>query len=392
MRILAAFDKCKGSLSAREICCLAEEVILSAKNLSHVQTIPLTDGGEGFVELLTSSKQGKFHSVSAKDSLGRNKKVKIGLISAKDLSVDLLKFANLKIEGEMAIVEMSSIAGLCDLKENEKNPWLTSTYGVGQLLNEANILGVSAILLGIGGSSTNDMGAGALGALGVEFLNKEGNPVSFPCPESWSNIEKISTNNLFSLPPIRIACDVSNHLLGKGGATYQFGPQKGLSFARMEEMEDRMTSMSEYLCSSFQKPLVSREQQGSGAAGGIGYGLNLAYQAEFVPGFALTEKWFGLEKAIRKADLILTGEGRFDSTSLYGKGPYEIIRMASKFNKKVILLAGSVEKEVAEKCKSEFSDLKIVPFGNDGISLAENLDRASEFFSKELLLQLSLQK
>ena len=150
-----------------------------------------------------------------------------------------------------------------------------------------------------------------------------------------------------------------------------------------------MLRMSASLADTFQKPLSLREQEGSGAAGGIGYGLSLAYDTRFVSGFSLIEKWFKLEDAIKESDLILTGEGRFDLTSLYGKGPYEIIRMASRHEKKVILLAGSVESEAVERCKSEFPELEVVPFGMNELSLDENLARAPEFFSNALLKQLS---
>jgi glycerate kinase len=390
MRILAAFDKCKDSLSAREICSLAKQVILTRSSLDQVQTIPLTDGGEGFAELLTLAKGGTFHPVSVKDSLGRENEVKVGLISIENLCDDLLKFMNLNTRGKIAVIEMASVVGLCNLRQSERNPWLTSTYGVGQLLKEVSSLGSSSILLGIGGSSTNDMGVGALSALGVNLLDQRGNIISFPSPIRWPSVDQISIDNLMELPPIRIACDVSNSLLGKNGATYQFASQKGLPIDQIDKMEEEVIKMSETLSFSFHKTLDSRKNEGTGAAGGIGYGLNLAYDAEFVPGFSLTEKWFGLEDAIKRADLILTGEGRFDSTSLYGKGPYEIIRLASKFNKKVIVLAGAVEENAVAKCKSEFSNLNIVSFGNKDLPLQENFDRVTEFFSKKLIEQLSL--
>ena len=389
MRVLAAFDKCKDSLSAREICSLAKETIQKRSSEDEVNIIPLTDGGEGFAELLTHAKKGFFHSVFAKDSLGRTKEVKVGIISSQDIDPALQEFINLPCAGKIAVIEMSSIAGLADLMTTERNPWLTCTFGVGQLLKDVTSLGVSSILLGIGGSSTNDMGVGALCSLGVKFFNDAGLPITFPCPDSWSSIKQISAESMFSLPPIRIACDVSNQLLGEGGATYQFGQQKGLPPDRKKEMEEEMLKMSASLAATFQKPLSLREQEGSGAAGGIGYGLSLAFDTQFVSGFSLIEKWFKLEDAIKESDLVLTGEGRFDLTSLYGKGPYEIIRMASMHEKKVILLAGSVESEAVDQCRSEFPELEVVSFGINELSLDENLARAPEFFSNALLKQLS---
>ena len=150
-----------------------------------------------------------------------------------------------------------------------------------------------------------------------------------------------------------------------------------------------MLQMSASLATSFQKPLSFREQEGSGAAGGIGYGLSLAFDTSFVSGFSLISKWFNLEEAVKESDLILTGEGRFDRTSLYGKGPFEIIRMASNYGKNIILLAGSVESEAVKECKIKFPNIEVVSFGNAKLSLNENLTRAPEFFSNELLKQLS---
>ena len=389
MHILAAFDKCKDSLSASEICALGQKVA-SAKPFNHdVHSIPLTDGGEGFTELLTHAKKGTYHSILANDSLGEEKEVKVGIVPSGKLDLSLSEFINLPSQGNWAVIEMSSIAGLSDLPQEKRNPWLTSTIGVGQLLAGVSSLGVSAIILGIGGSSTNDMGLGALSALGVNFFDRDGKLISFPVPECWSRIAKISAEKLITLPPIRIACDVSNQLLGENGATFQFGPQKGLSANRKEKMESNMELMSERLSQIFQKPLNFRNQEGTGAAGGIAYGLSLAFDTQFVPGFSLVSKWFNLENEIKKTDLILTGEGRFDQTSLYGKGPYEIIRLASKYQKKVVLLAGSVEKEAVEKCMREFANVEIVAFGSSQLSLEQNLTKAPELFEIKLKSQLS---
>ncbi|MEJ6620380.1 MAG: glycerate kinase [Opitutae bacterium] len=389
MHILAAFDKCKDSLSAREICALGQKVA-SAKPFNHdVHSIPLTDGGEGFTELLTHAKKGTYHSILANDSLGEEKEVKVGIVPSGKLDLSLREFTDLPSQGNWAVVEMSSIAGLSDLPQEKRNPWLTSTIGVGQLLAGVSSLGVSAIILGIGGSSTNDMGLGALSALGVNFFDRDGKLISFPVPECWSRIAKISAEKLITLPPIRIACDVSNQLLGENGATFQFGPQKGLSANRKEKMESNMELMSERLSQIFQKPLNFRNQEGTGAAGGIAYGLSLAFETQFVPGFSFVSKWFNLENEIKKTDLILTGEGRFDQTSLYGKGPYEIIRLASKYQKKVVLLAGSVEKKAVEKCMREFANVEIVAFGSSQLSLEQNLTKAPELFEIKLKSQLS---
>ncbi len=384
MRILAAFDKCKDSLNAWEICSIVKSTILSENISQDVTIAPLTDGGEGFVELLTRSQKGDFHNFQAKDALGQVKEVKIGLVSALNLSPYIFDFMNLSNCENLAIVEMSSVVGLSDLDQTQRNPWNTSTFGVGELLEEAKRLGADSILLGIGGSSTNDLGVGAMSALKIKFSNCDGELVSFPSPQKWSSIQNISSADKIALPPIRIACDVNNPLLGENGATFQFGPQKGLDLSRLDEMEKNLSNMSEKLSHVFGKSLDSREEAGSGAAGGIGYGLGLAYDAEFLPGFALVEKWLDLENRIKNADFVITGEGRFDRTSLCGKGPYEVIRMASKYGKKLLVLAGSVEEEAATFCKSEFSNLEIHAFGKEKLTLEENLTRAPEFLKDKI--------
>ena len=389
MRILAAFDKCKDSLTAGEICALAKKTIQKISSTIDVEEIPITDGGEGFAELLTKCKSGDFHHTHVKDSLGREIDAPIGLVPASSVDVDLLKFMNLPKSGKLAVVEMSSAAGLSDLKMEERDPWSTSSYGVGQLLLQAAELGVVGILLGIGGTSTNDMGVGALSALGVKFSTKDNGSIAFPNPAIWSKIDRVSIDNLYQLPPIRIACDVNNPLLGENGATYQFGPQKGLSLDQKQEMEIALERMSELLSSAFQKSYDIREEPGTGAAGGIGYGLSLGYNVEFIPGFSLVKEWFEIESKIKDTDLILTGEGRFDKTSLHGKGPYELIRMASEFNKKVILLAGSIDSEAVLECKTKFPNVEFVSFGKEELKLQENLDRAAEFFQLKLNKALS---
>lgn len=385
MEVLAAFDKCKDSLSAWEICSLVQKTLYSEFGVESTKIAPLTDGGEGFVEILTKAKGGTFHSVQAKDSLGKIKKVKIGIVSGEQLDSSMLDFMNLSASKKLAIVEMSSIVGLADLPVEKRDPWETSSFGVGELLWESSRLGADSILLGIGGSSTNDIGVGAMSALNIEFYDLQDQKIPFPAPKFWSEVKEISAANKLDLPFIRIACDVTNPLLGKNGATFQFGPQKGLRPESLSGMEEKISNMSERLSLILGKSLDLRNQPGTGAAGGIGYGLNLVYDAQFLAGFSLVEKWLELENRVRGSDLVITGEGRFDNTSLYGKGPYEIIRLASKHDKRVILMAGSVDEEALMKCKSEFSNVEIHAFGKKELSLQENLINAPKFVEEKVI-------
>lgn len=384
MRILAAFDKCKDSLTAREICSLAKQTILEVSPSTSVDTLPITDGGEGFAEFLTDYKDGKFHDFWVKDSIGEEKKVVIGIIDPTSLDSAFFRLLGLPINEKIAVIEMSSVVGLSDLKTEERNPWKTSTFGVGQLLAKAAEYGVGGIILGIGGSSTNDIGLGALSSLGVKLLDDNGQKILLPTPDTWCDIKNVLINELLPLPPIRIACDVSNPLTGKDGATFQYGAQKGLAREDKDKMEENIVTMSKSLSLAFNKSLDLQNKPGAGAAGGIGYGLSLAYNVKFIPGFSLVKNWFDLEEKIKQADIILTGEGRFDKTSLFGKGPYEIIKMASEYEKKVILLAGSVDFEVVSRLHTDFSNLIVVPFSKESLELSENLARAPEFFKEKL--------
>jgi glycerate kinase len=384
MRILAAFDKCKDSLSADDLCSLAKGRIEGRYREVSVETIPQTDGGEGFASILTCSKAGEMRSVSVSDSLGRPCEIQVGFLEIEKLNEEVTAFLSLPKSGTIALVEMASIVGLADLEAEQRNPWKTSTVGVGECLLECKEWGVSAILLGVGGSSTNDMGVGALSALGVKFLDELDEQVNFPCPQTWDAVKTIDASDLLSLPPIWIACDVSNPLLGENGATRQFGPQKGLKPEDEDVLENRMLEMNRSLVKCFPEADRKCDSSGMGAAGGIGFGLSLACDVSMMGGFSLVSKWFELEKKIKLCDLVVTGEGRFDCTSLQGKGPCEILRLAGKYGKKAILLAGSVEEEAVSRMKEECPSAEIHAFGRQDLSLAENLNRAEEFFQTKL--------
>lgn len=384
MRVLAAFDKCKDSLSADELCSLAKRRIEGKYREASVEKIPQTDGGEGFASILTGSMSGEMRSVCVFDSLGRTCEIQVGYLEVEKLSDEIVACLALPKSGAIALVEMASVVGLADLEVAERNPWETSTTGVGECLRECEKWGVSAILLGIGGSSTNDMGVGALHALGVGFLNELGQEVSFPCPRTWNTIRSIDVSNLVPLPPLWIACDVSNPLLGNNGATKQFGRQKGLRLEDEDSFENRMLEMARLLAKNFPDAEHKSDSPGMGAAGGIGYGLSLACNVSMVGGFSLVSKCFDLEKKIELCDVVITGEGRFDCTSLQGKGPCEILRLACKYGKKAILLAGSVQEEAVSKFMEESPSAEIHAFGRKDLSLSENLARAEELFQVKL--------
>ncbi len=381
---LLACDKCKGSLSAFEICSLAKSVLLRRFPDSQVVEAPLTDGGEGFTDILTREASGVLHPIEVKDSIGNQKKVKMGICEIDKLPVSVAQILELPSSGKLAIVEMAQSAGLADLTSHQRNPWRTSTYGVGQMLLEAAGLGVEAILLGIGGSSTNDIGLGALHALGLSIRNEMHEEIPFPSPSTWTNIRNLDAESLSDLPPIRIACDVENQLLGEFGATAQYGPQKGLPKNEIDHFESEITSLLNLLESKEPRTFDLAKVNGSGAAGGMGFGLSLFYEVSLVQGFQLLSSWLEIENKIKKADFVITAEGRFDQTSMDGKGPYQVVKVSHQNSTQSLVIAGSIDDEVAVKLSRNFPDCSFISFGRSDWTIEKNLSCARDNFTSTL--------
>jgi glycerate kinase len=366
------------------MCNLAESVLSERFPTSDVTKVPLTDGGEGFCEILTLGVQGVLHSIEVLDSVGSKQKVQYGICDVEKLSPKVIKFLNLPSRGNLGIVEMAQAAGLADLPESKRNPWETSTFGVGQILKEVAGFGVDVILLGIGGSSTNDIGIGALNALGLSLKSHDNNEISFPIPSVWKNVAGIDIDGLDSLPPIRIACDVDNQLFGKTGATAQYGPQKGLAEKDIEKFQEQIKRILKILESHRTDIFELSKSKGSGAAGGMGFGLSIFYDVSLVHGFDLISSWFEIDHKIEEADYVITGEGRFDQTSLCGKGPFEIIRLSNLKDTPSLVMAGSVDPKTAIEISGKFTGCDLIPFGRSDWSLDKNLSRANQNFTETL--------
>jgi len=273
---------------------------------------------------------------------------------------------------------MASVCGLSDLPPEQRNPWRTSTVGVGELLLHAKANEADCILLGIGGSSTNDAGIGALSALGMEFGETNGQTIKFPSPDTWSNLSLFGHSDIASMPPIRIACDVDNPLLGEDGATQQFGLQKGLKVNQLNNLEASMVRMLDQLKEFFPQADRLSQMAGAGAAGGIGFGLSLIGDVKLVGGFELVSQWLDLENEVRKADLIFTGEGKFDQTSCRGKGPFQMLSLAKIANKKAVLFCGSIDLDLVDNCNKRFPNVFFVPIAQKNTPLLDNLRAGPE--------------
>lgn len=346
MRALLAFDKFKDALTALNAC-QAVARALNAGSQAHELTVdlcPLADGGEGFADILTHSVGATLEKIVVRGPRGNPSNASLGFVPLQQIpaaAVTRLALpAGLPETATIAVIEMAAASGLALLPSDQRNPWLASSHGTGELIRRATERGVGAILLGVGGSATNDLGLGALAALGFSFHDASGRAID-PIPAHWKHIVEIRTDN-FSFPPIRIACDVSNPLLGPRGATAVYGPQKGLVATDYAALESEASRLAHLLVNRCGQSIALMHQPGAGAAGGIAFGLMTAAGAQLLPGFELMADWLDLESRLQRADLVITGEGRFDETSLQGKGPGAVVARALQLGKPVHVFAGQI--------------------------------------------------
>ncbi len=370
MRTLIAFDKFKDALSART----AGDVAAAAVRARHpewtVDICPLTDGGEGFSATLTGAAGGSMENVMVTGPRGGRVQAPLGLVAGDRLPAAAR--ARLQVDGAIAVLDLASASGIGLLAAAERDPWHTTTFGTGELLRHAASRSPGALLLGVGGSATNDLGLGALAALGFRLVDASGAPIGMPTPATWERIARIESGSRVPLPPIFIACDVTNPLLGPRGATATFGPQKGLKaqdLPRLEALAARLTGLLAEACG---QPRTLAETAGTGAAGGIPFGLMAAFGAKILPGFELVADWLDLPARIAAADIVITGEGRFDATSLGGKGPGSLFMEARRLGKRALVFAGSLGMPPGEGLHA------ITPAG---LPLAEALPRTAELLA-----------
>lgn len=379
MHILAAFDKFKDAMPADRACDAALAGALAALGEPLTMTrAPLTDGGEGFCPILTNAASGyiEYHKVS--DPLAEEVDAPLGWVELERIPESARQCLGAK-NGKLAIIEMASVAGLEQVPNAQRHPDHCTTRGVGELIRIAVAEEADAILLGIGGSATSDLGLGALEALGLKFCAS-----GQVTPAQWSDIEAIEGRIELTVPPIYIACDVDNPLLGSRGAAAVYGPQKGLSPQEISPFDDASERVAKQLCKFFNQPESLIKIPGSGAAGGIGFGLNVAFGAVYVPGFELVTAWLDLASKIKEADLVLTGEGKFDTSSLAGKGPYALLAAAYSSDTAAILLAGLAEDDAAKTVRERFAGTAVYSITPEATPLPDTLKRAPEFLKQKV--------
>ncbi len=378
MKILAAFDKFKDSMTAATACEAAafgvQEVMGAGVQITQA---PLTDGGEGFCSILTNAANGFMESHTVCGPLGDDLEAPLGWCEIAPLPAAVQQTLN-KQDGKVAIIEMAAAAGLEQVPVDRRHPRHCTTYGVGELIRIAVAEGADAILLGIGGSATSDLGLGLLEALGLHFKDPEGQAIERIVPENWPQVARITGSIEVPTPPIFIACDVDNPLLGARGAAAVYGPQKGLPADELDAFEAESARLATMLCQHFKQSDSTLKLPGSGAAGGIGFALNVACAGHYIAGFELVEAWLDLTRKINEADLILTGEGKIDRSSLNGKGPIALARAAHAADKPCILLAGCVESAAADQLHQDFPKAAALAITPEGCPLEQALAEGAD--------------
>ncbi|WP_411828020.1 glycerate kinase [Luteolibacter sp. AS25] len=326
VNIVIAPDKFKGALTGSEAASAIQAGFAKFFPDAKYTLLPLADGGEGIIEAFSKGTD-SFHTrktVTVQDALRR--------------AVET-EFLFIKYPVKTAVIESANANGLWRISSEDRDIGKSSTFGVGQLIREAIGMSVRRIIIGIGGSATNDAGIGMAAALGYRFLDTGGNEVD-PIPANFLSIAKIDATDVISLPEITVACDVGNPLLGEQGATAIYGPQKGLLPEEAETSEAALAHVARIIYRELGTDF--KESSGAGAAGGLGFGLMSFCNARLECGFDCVASAVGAEEIISCADFVVTAEGSLDAQTLNGKVPFGIAKLARKHRAPVYALAGRV--------------------------------------------------
>ncbi len=326
MKIIIAPDSFKDSLSAQSVAQAIAQGLAQVWPDAELVQCPMADGGEGTVESVLAACNGELRSQTVKGPLGDSVQAHWGWLA----------------ESHTAIIEMAEASGLQLVAPGQRDACISSTYGTGELIRAALDLGAQRIILAIGGSATNDGGAGAMQALGVALFDAEDQALA-PGGLALAGLARISLQGLDPrLADVRfeIAADVNNPLCGPHGASAIFGPQKGASPAQVQALDAALRHFADHCAEVLPKDV--RDEPGSGAAGGLGFAAKAFLGAQFRAGVEVVAELVGLDAAVRGADLVITGEGRFDAQTLRGKTPFGVARIAQQHSIPVIVIAGTL--------------------------------------------------
>ena len=380
MKILIAPDKFKGALNARQVAENIAKGLLDVLPDAQIEVVPMADGGEGTAEAICEARGCSWLECKAHDPLGREIDARYGWIEHE----------------KIAVIEMSEAAGMRRLSESERDPLHATTFGVGEMILDATNRGANEIIIGLGGSVTNDGGFGMARALGFRFFSDAGE-----LTKDVSELVKLTKIVLpkkvvgafvtsaqrkgrrlaqpplqLGLPQIVAAVDVKNPLLGENGATRIFGPQKGASKSDIDILERALTRLADVVAAEC--GFDYRDEPGAGAAGGLGFGLLSFCGAKIRPGFDVVAKAVKLETKMKDADLVITGEGSLDRQTIEGKTPAGVARLARKFGKPVFAIVGraTVDRDVLEIFDGIYENTR------PGMSQGENMKRAPELLQE----------
>ncbi|MFO7939893.1 MAG: glycerate kinase [Bacteroidales bacterium] len=325
LEILIAPDSFKHSLPAKEVCNYLSKGLIHSRLRCRVQRFPMADGGEGTMEALVAATDGTWIEVQTYDPLMRPLKTHYGITG----------------DGVTAIIEMAAASGIERLLDDELDPMGTTTYGTGQLVKHAVEQGCTEVIIGLGGSATIDGGVGFCQGLGGVFYDMNGTRL-LPGDPIYRIYEFDLTkpNQLLNGIDVLAACDVANPLLGSEGAARTFGPQKGADHEQVQALETALKKLYSKIEKQQGKSIAA--QKGAGAAGGLGAGIVAFANGTLTPGFELIADRANLELAIEAADVVITGEGKLDAQTAFGKTPYGVARLAKKYNKPVVAIAGTL--------------------------------------------------
>jgi glycerate kinase len=376
MRILIAPDKFKGSLSAREV---AGNIAVGLRDVlpgAKIDIVPMADGGEGTAEVICDALGGSWVNCKAHDPLGRE-------IDARYAWIDSRK---------LAVMEMSEAAGMRRLSDSERDPLLANTFGVGEMLLNAAGRGADEIIIGLGGSATNDGGFGMARAFGFRFFEQEQRgkldglkPSSFQSRakqlrgmvSDLVKLARIESPKELSLPKIVAAVDVRNPLLGEDGATRIFGPQKGATEDKIDKLERALTRFADVVRQEFR--FDYRNEPGAGAAGGLGFGLMSFCEVKIRRGFDVVAEAVALESKMKDLDLVITGEGSLDRQTLEGKTPAGVAWLARKLGKRVFAVVGRFDND--REVRRLFDE--VYELAQPGISQKEQIAHAAELLKQK---------
>ncbi len=330
MKIVIAPDSYKESLSATEVAQAIEKGFREIFPDAQYVSVPVADGGEGTVEAMIAATNGTVHTARVTDPLGKHVEACWGMSG----------------DGKTAFIEMAAASGLALVPPELRNPLITTSRGTGELILHALEQGATTIIIGIGGSATNDGGAGMVQALGAKLTDANGTEIGY----GGGSLISLNGIDISGLDPrlqhctLRVACDVTNPLIGEQGASRIFGPQKGATEAMIVELDRNLSHFADVIKKSLRVDV--KNVPGSGAAGGMGAALMAFLGAELRSGIEIVTQALNLEEHIHDCTLVVTGEGRIDSQSIHGKVPVGVAHVAKKYHKPVIGIAGSLTSDV----------------------------------------------